>query len=54
MLDRSMWGTDQSASLEINAMDLLKKRLKDTSKMLGTREKIITDSEQEVLNKLRG
>jgi N-acetylneuraminate synthase len=53
-LDHSMWGTDQSASLEINAMDLLKKRLKDITQMLGTREKFITDSEKPVAKKLRG
>ena len=53
-LDHNMWGTDQSASLEINAMDLLKKRLKDITQMLGTREKFITDSEKPVAKKLRG
>ena len=53
-LDHNMWGTDQSASLEVHAMDLLKKRLSSINQMLGTREKIITESEKEVLKKLRG
>ena len=53
-LDHNLWGTDQSASLEVHAMDLLKRRLAVISQMLGTREKIITESEKEVLKKLRG
>jgi len=53
-LDHNMWGTDQSASLEVHAMDLLKKRLTVINQMLGTREKVITDSEQEVQKKLKG
>ena len=53
-LDHKMWGTDQSSSLEVHAMDLLRKRLKDVKKILGGSEKIITESEKPVLNKLRG
>tara|TARA_B100000427_G_scaffold140520_1_gene116897 strand:+ start:6418 stop:7290 length:873 start_codon:yes stop_codon:yes gene_type:complete len=52
-LDHTMWGTDQSASIEISAMDLLKKRLKDMRLMTGTRDKFITESEKEVEKKLR-
>ena len=53
-LDHKMWGTDQSASLEVHAMDLLRKRLKDVKQILGGQDKIITESEKQVLKKLRG
>ena len=49
-----MWGTDQSSSLEVHAMDLLRKRLKNVKKILGVHEKLITESEKPVLKKLRG
>ena len=53
-LDHNMWGTDQKSSLEVHAMDLLKKRLNNISQILGDKEKKITDSEKLVINKLRG
>ena len=53
-LDHNMWGTDQKSSLEVNAMDLLRKRLSEITIMLGKPEKIITESEKPILNKLRG
>ena len=53
-LDHNMWGTDQNSSLEVHAMDLLKKRLNGVSCMLGDKEKKITDSEKLVIKKLRG
>jgi N-acetylneuraminate synthase len=53
-LDHNMWGTDQKSSLEINAMDLLKKRVKAVVQALGKPEKIITESEKPILKKLRG
>ena len=53
-LDHNMWGTDHKSSLEVHAMDLLKKRIKDVNKMLGGTEKIITPSEEPVMKKLRG
>ena len=53
-LDHTMWGTDQSASLEVHAMDLLSKRLRDITKMLGGKEKVVTASEIPVMKKLRG
>tara|TARA_Y100000590_G_C15708265_1_gene1009409 strand:- start:364 stop:1224 length:861 start_codon:yes stop_codon:yes gene_type:complete len=53
-LDHQMWGTDHSSSLEIHAMDLLKKRIKDINIILGNSEKIITESEIPVMEKLRG
>ncbi len=53
-LDHNMWGTDHRSSLEVHAMDLLKKRIKDIKIMLGSTEKIITESETSVMKKLRG
>ncbi|MBC8227831.1 MAG: N-acetylneuraminate synthase family protein [Gammaproteobacteria bacterium] len=53
-INHNMWGTDQSASLEVNAMDLLNKRLVDIRSMMGVSEKFITESEKEVIKKLRG
>mgnify|MGYP001430479438 CR=1 FL=1 len=53
-LDHNMWGTDHKSSLEVHAMDLLCKRISDISGMLGSSEKIITESEKDVLKKLRG
>ena len=53
-LDHNMWGTDQNSSLEVHAMDLLKKRLKGVKSMLGVKDKKITDSEKLVMKKLRG
>lgn len=52
-LDHTMWGTDQSASLEVHAMDLLNKRLRSITKMLGGKEKVITASEIPVMKNLR-
>ena len=53
-LDHNMWGTDQNSSLEVHAMDLLKKRLKGVKSMIGDKDKKITDSEKLVMKKLRG
>jgi N-acetylneuraminate synthase len=53
-IDHNMWGTDQKSSLEVHAMDMLAKRLKDVNHMLGIPEKIITESEKPFLTKLRG
>ena len=53
-LDHNMWGTDQKSSLEVHAMDLLKKRLHNVSDILGNIEKTITESEKLVMKKLRG
>ena len=53
-LDHKMWGTDQKSSLEVHAMDLLRKRIINIHSMLGSKNKIITKSENQVLKKLRG
>ena len=49
-----MWGTDQKASLEVHAMDMLRKRLNNVKIMLGMSEKIINESEKPIIKKLRG
>ena len=53
-LDHGMWGTDQQSSLEIHAIDLLRKRITGVASMLGKDEKYITKSEKKVIKKLRG
>ena len=53
-LSHDMWGTDQESSLEVLAMDMLKKRSKDVSAILGSYKKTITKSEIPIRSKLRG
>lgn len=53
-LDHNMWGTDQSSSLEVHAMSLLKHRLDSVEEMLGHEEKCVTESELPIRRKLRG
>jgi len=53
-LDHNMWGTDQKSSLEIEAMWLLKSRIEVAIQCVGTNQKVVTDSEKAIKNKLRG
>ena len=53
-LDHQMWGTDQSASLEVHAMDLLRKRVIDVDVILGDGQKKLYEGEKEARKKLRG
>ena len=53
-LSHDMWGTDQKSSLEVMAMDMLQKRVKDIRKILGSSEKTVTKSEIAIRKKLRG
>jgi len=53
-LDHNMWGSDHFASLEVHAMDILRKRIKDISDFLGDGIKKISEKELEVRKKLRG
>tara|TARA_Y100000401_G_scaffold11072_1_gene7576 strand:- start:96 stop:944 length:849 start_codon:yes stop_codon:yes gene_type:complete len=53
-LSHDMWGTDQKASLEVHAMHMLKKRCKDVDIILGSSEKVVTESEIPIRKKLRG
>ena len=52
-LSHDMWGTDQKASLEINAMYLLYRRCRDIKLMLGDGEKKLEEDELQVRKKLR-
>jgi N-acetylneuraminate synthase len=53
-LNHNMWGSDQAASLEVHAMDMLHKRINNINLILGDGIKKITTNEQEVRKKLRG
>lgn len=53
-LSHEMWGTDQKASLTVRAMGLLKGRIADIRKTMGTGEKILSEGEKIVREKLRG
>lgn len=52
-LSHDMWGTDQKASLEINAMYLLYRRCRDIKQMLGDGDKKLEEDELAVRKKLR-
>jgi len=53
-LDHDMWGTDQASSLEVLAMDMLKKRIKNIDQILGSSRKVVTENEKAMRKKLRG
>ena len=53
-LDHNMWGSDHFASLEIHAMDMLRKRLINMGAVLGDGVKRLTEKELEIRKKLRG
>lgn len=53
-LDHTMWGTDQTSSVEPMGMDMLYKRIRDVRKSLGDGVKKITRDELAIKNKLRG
>jgi N-acetylneuraminate synthase len=53
-LDRSMWGTDQSASLEPRGLKELVRDVRIIEKCLGNGEKKILESEIPIRKKLRG
>jgi N-acetylneuraminate synthase len=52
-LDRTMWGTDQSASLEANGILQLSNALKRIPKIIGNPEKKFIDSEIKAAKNLR-
>ncbi|NQT81280.1 MAG: N-acetylneuraminate synthase family protein [Candidatus Aminicenantes bacterium] len=52
-LDRSMYGSDQSASLEKRGLELLVRDARETRQILGSGEKIIIPEEEKVAYKLR-
>jgi N-acetylneuraminate synthase len=53
-ISHEMWGTDQKSSLEVHAMNILRRRIKDITSMLGSPKKVITTSEISIREKLRG
>ena len=53
-LSHDMWGTDQKSSLEVMAMDMLFKRVRDIPTILGSDKKMVTKSEISIRKKLRG
>jgi len=53
-LDHNMWGSDHASSLEILAMDMLYKRIKEIDSVLGDGVKRVTETELKSRKKLRG
>ena len=53
-LDRTMWGSDQLASVELPAFAKLVKQIRSIETALGDGVKRVTDSEIPVRRKLRG
>lgn len=53
-LDRTMYGSDQKASIEPYELCRLVKDIRQTEKIMGTGEKVLTAAEEEVKKKLRG
>lgn len=53
-INRNLWGTDQSSSVEIEGMDSLYKRIHEINVVVGKPDKIVTGSELPIREKLRG
>jgi N-acetylneuraminate synthase len=53
-LDRTMYGSDQKASIEPYELCALVKQIRDTEVIMGTGEKILSAAEEETKKKLRG
>ncbi len=53
-INHSMWGTDQSSSIEVHGMDDLRKRIQKVKSVIGSPEKTLMQSEKLVREKLRG
>jgi N-acetylneuraminate synthase len=52
-LDRAMYGSDQSASLEVGGFKKLVSYVRDITTSMGTPEKVVTEKEKEIASKLR-
>ena len=52
-LDRSLWGSDQAASLEPNAFERMVKYIRALDQMLGDGKKVVYESEVPIKEKLR-
>lgn len=53
-LDRTMYGSDQKASIEPYELCRLVKDIRDTEKIMGDGKKVLTEAEKEAREKLRG
>lgn len=53
-LDRTMYGSDQAASLEVDDLQRLVKDIRTVEQALGSGEKFLSKAEAEVRKKLRG
>lgn len=53
-MDRNMYGSDQKASIEPHELCRLVRDIRETERILGNGEKILTAAEEEVKKKLRG
>jgi N-acetylneuraminate synthase len=53
-LDHNMWGSDHFASLEIEGMHKLIRRVAEVADIMGSGVKTVTESELEIRKKLRG
>lgn len=53
-LDRTMYGSDQKASIEPYELCRLVKDIREVEKIMGTGEKVLTEAEMAVRKKLRG
>ncbi len=52
-LDRTMWGSDQAASLELSGLQRLTRDLSLLPLWLGNGKKLVFDSEKPIREKLR-
>lgn len=52
-LDRAMYGSDQSASIELAGMTALLKYIRRLPEAMGTGDWVVTESEQKIKDKLR-
>lgn len=53
-ISHDLWGTDQVSSLQVSAMDMLRRRIKDIDIILGDGEKRVSPGEKPIRKKLRG
>ena len=53
-LDKTMYGSDQKASIEPYELCQLVKNIRDTEKIMGSGEKVLSAAEEETKKKLRG
>lgn len=53
-MDKTMYGSDQKASIEPYELCRLVKDIREAEKVLGTGEKILTEAEAQIRRKLRG